>query len=69
MVAARIALLVLALLVPVATPAEAAPDGIIAINVLLEPDRTMHDVAARANARLRASDPSGFASTANTPRT
>jgi hypothetical protein len=61
MVAARIALLVLAWLVPMATPAETAPGGIIAINVLLEPDRTMHDVAARANARLLASDPSGFA--------
>ena len=61
MPAARFALLLLAWLLPVATPAETARGDIIAINVLLEPDQTMHDVAGTANRRLRASDPSGFA--------
>lgn len=60
MLAARVALL-LAWLAPGATLAAGLPGGIVAINVLLEPDRTMHDLAAGANARLRASDPSGFA--------
>ena len=58
---ARLALLVLAWLLPVATPALPGPADVIAVNVLLEPDRTLRDVAVRANTRLRATDPSGFA--------
>lgn len=60
-IALRLALLLLACLAPVMTPAEKAPPDIIAINVLLDPDATMLDLAAAANSRLRASDPAGFA--------
>ena len=60
MLAARLALLLLAWLAPGA-PAEPPPADVLAINVLLEPDQPMLDLAAAANARLLVSDPSGFA--------
>ncbi|MBL8201172.1 MAG: 2'-5' RNA ligase family protein [Chromatiales bacterium] len=64
-VATRLAVLLLACLVPlmapVMAPAQPALPDVVAINVLLDPDATMLDLAAAANARLRARDPTGFA--------